>query len=68
MRSSKCYRTTSHSAKPSSSPPDTSIWQDRARGGWCGHFTSCKRISESFDRHGGDSKSALKELLRRLWG
>lgn len=49
-------------------PPDTSIWQDRARGGWCGHFTSCKRISESFDRHGGDSKSALKELLRRLWG
>ncbi len=48
-------------------PPGSSVWQDRARGGWCGHVEPYRRASMTFDKFGGDSDAALKALLQALW-
>ena len=47
-------------------PPNSAIWRDLKRGGWCAHVKPYKRVSELWEKHGDDHK-ALVAILRRCW-
>ena len=47
-------------------PPNSAIWRDLQRGGWCAHVKPYKRISELWEKH-GDDHLALVAILRRCW-
>ena len=47
-------------------PPNSSIWRDNKRGGWCGQVYTGTRMREDNMKCGG-SEEALRALLKRQW-
>ena len=44
-------------------PPQSSIWQDNTRGGWCGHMAPRKRIAF----HEGSEAVSMQSTVKKLW-
>lgn len=47
-------------------PPNTSIWRDRTRQGWCVHPSGHSRLSSLWASSGGEQQ-ALCSVLRKCW-
>ncbi len=48
-------------------PPDCSIWRGNFKALWAAHVKHHPRIQELWSDHGGSSKEAMLECVRRCW-